>query len=103
MPVLFPTRRSSDLQRGIPSTGELGDYEPRIYLGQRSPDYSIVGAPEGTTPCELDYSDDDAPTGQVNNTYEGDGGPSIGNFWNKLPFAIKFGDEKILFYDRIKI
>src|SRR5690625_4586935 len=93
--------RPSFYQRGIPSTGELGDYEPRIYFGQRSPDYSIVGAPEGTTPWELDYPDDDAPTGQVNNTYEGDGGPSIGNFWNKLLFAIKFGDEKILFSDRV--
>jgi len=93
--------RPSFYQRGIPSTGELGDYEPRIYFGQRSPDYSIVGAPEGSTPWELDYPDDEAPTGQVNTTYTGDGGPSIGNIWNKLLFAIKFGDEKILFSDRV--
>ncbi|HLS04086.1 MAG TPA: UPF0182 family protein [Actinomycetales bacterium] len=93
--------RPSFYQRGIPSTGELGDYEPRIYFGQRSPSYSIVGAPEGTTPWELDYPDDEAATGQVNNTFSGDGGPSIGSFWNKLLFAIKFGDEKILFSDRV--
>ena len=37
-------------QQGIPSTGELGEYEPRIYFGPSFPGYSIVGAPEGTTP-----------------------------------------------------
>lgn len=93
--------RPSFYQRGIPSTGELGDYEPRIYFGQRSPEYSIVGAPEGSTPWELDYPDDDAPTGQVNTTYTGDGGPKVNNLWNQLMFAIKFADEKILFSDRV--
>ncbi|ETJ42506.1 hypothetical protein Q604_UNBC03523G0001, partial [human gut metagenome] len=28
---------------GIPSSGDLGEYEPRIYFGQQSPSYSIVG------------------------------------------------------------
>ena len=28
---------------GIPSSGDLGEYEPRIYFGQSSPSYSIVG------------------------------------------------------------
>jgi len=43
------------LQSGIPSTGTLGDFEPRVYFGEESPAYSIVGAPEGTDPVELDY------------------------------------------------
>nr|WP_084039708.1 UPF0182 family protein [Demequina sp. NBRC 110053] len=85
----------------IPSTGAMGPYEPRIYFGQTVPDYSIVGAPEGTEPWELDYPDDDSPNGQVNTTYEGDGGPSIGTFMEKLLYAIKFGEEQILFSDRV--
>ena len=34
-------------EQNIPSTGKLGKYEPRIYFGEQSPDYSIVGAPAG--------------------------------------------------------
>jgi uncharacterized membrane protein (UPF0182 family) len=30
------------LESGIPSSGELGDFEPRIYFGEGSPEYSIV-------------------------------------------------------------
>ncbi len=88
-------------QGGIPSTGQLGDYEPRVYFGQNTPAYSIVGAPEGTSPWELDYPDDDAENGQVETTYAGDGGPSLGNFWNQLLYAIRFGSEQILFSDRV--
>ncbi|PFG40745.1 hypothetical protein ATJ97_3278 [Georgenia soli] len=93
--------RPAFFQQGIPSVGELGDYEPRVYFGQNSPDYSIVGAPEGTDPWELDYPDDDAPNSAVNNTYTGDGGPSVGSFFDKLLYALKFGDMQILFSDRV--
>ncbi|MEE6273648.1 UPF0182 family membrane protein [Georgenia wangjunii] len=88
-------------QGGIPSTGELGEFEPRVYFGQDTTNYSIVGAPEDTTPWELDYPDDDAPNGQVNTTYAGDGGPSLGSFLNKLLYALRFGSEQILFSDRV--
>lgn len=93
--------RPAFYQQGIPSVGQLGEYEPRIYFGQNSPNYSIVGAPEGTTPWELDYPNDDAPNGQVNTTYTGDGGPSIGNLWEKMIFAVKFRDIEIMFSDRV--
>lgn len=93
--------RPAFFQQGIPSTGELGEYEPRIYFGQNSPTYSIVGAPEGAEPWELDYPNDDAPTGQVNNTFEGDGGPKIDSFWVKLLYATKFRDQEIFFSERV--
>ena len=96
--------RPAFYEGGIPSAGSIGDYEPRIYFGQSSPSYSIVGAPEGTDPWELDYPDDDAPGGQVNTTFPTDdveAGPSIGNLWNKLLYALKFGDEEILFSERV--
>ena len=42
-------RRASPkfLESGIPSTGKLGNYQPRIYFGENSPTYSIVGGAEG--------------------------------------------------------
>lgn len=84
-------------EQSIPSVGEIGDYEPRVYFSSTSPEYSIVGAPEGAEPQELDYPDDNAPSGQVMTTFAGDGGPSVGNIWNKLLFAIKFGSTDIFF------
>ncbi|MDR1427296.1 MAG: UPF0182 family protein, partial [Bifidobacteriaceae bacterium] len=85
----------------IPPTGELGDYEPRVYFGQSSPEYSIVGAPEGTDPWELDYPDDAAPQGQKNSTYAGDGGPNVGSGLNKVLYALKFASTNILFSERV--
>ncbi len=87
-------------QSGIPSTGALGEYEPRVYFGKTLPAYSIVGAPSGTSPWELDYPDD-AAGGQVNTTYSGDGGPSIGSPLAKLLFAIRYGETQILFSSRV--
>ena len=86
---------------GIPPTGALGTYEPRIYFGPNLPSYSIVGSPAGTAPWELDYPKDASPNGQVNTTYQGVGGPGIGSTFNKLMFWLRFGDEQILFSDRV--
>ena len=88
---------------GIPSKGELSPYEPRVYFGQNSPTYSIVGAPKGTPPTELDYPDDTAG-GQKNTSFPTatiQAGPSVGNPWNKLLYALKFGDEEMLFSNRV--
>src|SRR5690606_29794980 len=85
------------IEAGIPSSGFLGEYQPRIYFGQFSPSYSIVGAPEGSAPVELDYptSDvDDSSTASY--TYTGDGGPKLDNIFNRLVYALKFQTEKIL-------
>ena len=41
-------------EKDLPPTGELGEYEPRIYFGEQSPDYSIVGGAEGGQTVELD-------------------------------------------------
>ena len=84
-------------EQSIPSKGEIGEYEPRVYFSQSAPDYSIVGGPEGTPDQELDYPDDNAPGGQVSTTFKGNGGPSVGNVWNKLLYSIKFGSTDIFF------
>ena len=86
---------------GIPSHGDLGEYEPRIYFGQASPSYSIVGGDDGQ-PRELDYPDDSAPTGQVNTTFAGDGGPDVSNPWNRLLYAARFQELNILFSQEVR-
>lgn len=84
-------------ESSIPSKGEIGDYEERVYFSSGAPDYSIVGAPEGAAPQELDYPDDNAESGQVQTTFTGDGGPSVGSWWNKLLYAVKFASTDIFF------
>ena len=84
-------------EQSVPSVGEMGDYEERVYFSPGSPNYSIVGAPEGAAPQELDYPDDTAVGGQVSTTFTGNGGPSVGNTWNKLLYAIKFGSTDLFF------
>ncbi|MGI9196504.1 MAG: UPF0182 family membrane protein [Candidatus Nanopelagicales bacterium] len=88
-------------ESNIPPQGVLGIDQPRIYFGELSPTFSIVGAPEGSPPVELDYPDDASPTGQVNNTYEGTGGVPVGSLFHRLLFATKFQDSNILLTDLI--
>jgi uncharacterized protein len=84
----------------IPPTGALGKYEPRIYFGEKSPPYSIVGAPQGSAPVELDYPDTSA-SGQRNNTYSGRGGVSLGSLSRRLAYAISLQEYNILLSDRV--
>lgn len=87
---------------GIPTQGvltETEEYEPRIYFSPNADEYAIVGAPEGTESWEFDY-----PTGSdegATNTFDGDGGPSLGNIFSRLLYAIRFGSIQILFSDRV--
>lgn len=46
------------LESGIPTSGRLGEFQPRVYFGMYSPPYSIVGG-ERDRPIELDYPADD--------------------------------------------
>ena len=85
----------------IPPIGELDLEQPRIYFGEFSPPYSIVGAPEGTPPVELDYPDDASPSGQTNTTYQGSGGVDMGTLFGRLLFATKFQDTNILLSDLV--
>ena len=85
----------------IPPIGALPVDQPRIYFGEFSPPYSIVGAPEGSPPVELDYPDDASPSGQRNTTYEGDGGVPMGTLFGRLLFATKFQDTNILLSDLV--
>ncbi|MDY0909320.1 UPF0182 family protein [Microbacterium sp. CFBP9034] len=92
------------LERGIPAAGFLSDeenFQPRVYFGESSPTYSIVGAPEGAEPVELDYPTGGEGGSEKKTTFEGDGGPSLGSVFNRLIFALKFQAEQILFSDYV--
>jgi len=80
----------------VPPKGPLNITQPRIYFGENSPNYSIVGAPEGSAPQELDYTDDKAANKQQNNTYDGTGGVPVGSTWDRLLFSIKYQDPNIM-------
>lgn len=92
------------LERGIPTAGDLTtgeEYEPRIYFGESSPLYSIVGAPEGTDDIELDYPRGTDGAAQTKTTFTGEGGPDMGNIFNRLIYSLKFQSTDILFSDGI--
>lgn len=100
----YGNRKASDglpefMESGIPSSGVLGDYEERIYFGEFSPEYSIVGAPEGTPPVEIDYptSSNEDDESAVHTTFKGDGGPKLDNWFNRLVYALKFQSENLIF------
>lgn len=80
----------------LPPTKGLGDFEPRIYFGENSPEYSIIGGVKTDSPVEFDYPDDASASGQMNVTYSGSGGVPVGGFFNKLVFALKYSEQRIL-------
>jgi uncharacterized membrane protein (UPF0182 family) len=93
------------LESGIPASGGLGDFEPRIYFGESSPEYSIVGAAAGAeTDIEIDYpsdsgsagTEDDSAAGNAKTTFVGNGGPVLDNLFTRLVYAIKFQSQDIL-------
>ena len=93
------------IAKDIPPTGEIEEHEPRVYFGelqgQRPDQYSIVGAPAGAPPIELDTPGGGEGGNPKTYTYTGKGGVEIGNLWNRLLYAVKFADVNILLSDRV--
>jgi len=86
-------------QQGFSTVGPDGkDYEPRIYFGETSDQYSIVGGPSGGQKREFDYP---AGTGQINNTYTGTGGVAIGSFLRRVAYAVHYREPKFLLSDQV--
>jgi hypothetical protein len=93
--------KPSFLVGDLPPTDGLGKFEPRIYFGENSPEYSIIGGVKTDNPVEFDYPDDSSASGQKNVTYSGSGGVPIGGLFNKLLFATKYQEQRILLSDLI--
>lgn len=88
-------------ESNIPPVGSLDIKQPRVYFGEQSPAYSIVGSPKGGTPRELDYPDDKSANGQTNNTYDGAGGVSMNNLFQRAMFAFHYREPNILLSNQI--
>ncbi len=89
-------------EQDLPSRGDLGSYEQRIYYGEMEPDYSIVGRAPGTPPVELNIPDSAANGGQPDyRTYDGKGGVPIGSTFRRLLYATKFTDSSMLLSGRV--
>jgi len=80
----------------LPPTKGLGEFQPRIYFGENVPDYSIIGGVKTDSPVEFDYPDDASSNGQKNYTYTGTGGVPVGSLVNKIVFALKYQEQKLL-------
>ncbi|WP_307544444.1 UPF0182 family protein [Streptomyces sp. V3I8] len=74
----------------LPSKGDLGDYQQRIYYGEKTSQYSIVGGPQK----EIDYSDD---TGEKTTSYKGKSGVNLENPVNRAAYAVAFSEPQILY------
>lgn len=81
-------------------TEATGGFEPRIYFGELSPEYSVVGKADGGANVELELSGnasgDDART-----TYDGDSGVDVGSTFRKLIYAVRFGEPNFLLSSRV--
>ncbi|MFI1736402.1 UPF0182 family protein [Streptomyces sioyaensis] len=74
----------------LPAKGQLGSYQQRVYYGEKTSQYSIVGGPQK----ELDYSDD---SGEKSYGYRGNSGVSLANPVNRAAYAVAFGEPQILY------
>ncbi|MBV9293912.1 MAG: UPF0182 family protein, partial [Frankiales bacterium] len=82
------------VESGLPPSGALGSFQPRIYFGQMSPTYSIVGGSGARR--ELDLPAVSGTGSQTRTTYAGKGGVPIGSWFRQLVYAVKFRDASLL-------
>ncbi|NEB76056.1 COG1615 family transporter [Streptomyces sp. SID14478] len=78
-------------ESGLPTTGDLGEYNQRIYYGEKTTQYSIVGGPQK----ELDYEKDDGT--QQTTSYKGKSGVNLSNPINRAAYAVAFSEPQILY------
>ncbi|MEU8617102.1 UPF0182 family protein [Streptomyces sp. NPDC048623] len=76
-------------EQGLPTTGMLPKYEQRIYYGEKTDQYSIVGGPQK----ELDYEEN----GEKTTSYQGGSGVSLSSAFNRAAYAVAFSEPQILY------
>jgi hypothetical protein len=76
-------------ESGLPAKGALGRYEQRIYYGEKTQQYSIVGGPQQ----ELDYEQN----GEKTSSYTGDSGVDLSSPVNRAAYAVAFSEPQILY------
>ncbi|MFJ8308690.1 MULTISPECIES: UPF0182 family protein [unclassified Streptomyces] len=78
-------------ESGLPTSGQLKDYQQRIYYGEKTDQYSIVGGPQK----ELDYESEGK--GQETTSFAGKGGVSLSNPFNRAAYAVTLNEPQILY------
>ncbi|MDF4253534.1 UPF0182 family protein [Streptomyces sp. WMMB303] len=77
-------------EKDLPPEGDLGKYQGRVYYGEKTTQYSIVGGPQK----ELDYADDN---GEKTYTYKANSGVNLSNPLNRAAYAVNFNEPQILY------
>ncbi len=67
------------ITRDIPPVGKIEETQSRIYFGEQSNNFAIVGRAEGQAPIELDSPGGAEGGGEQYNEYDGSGGVPMGN------------------------
>lgn len=81
---------------GLPAKGPLAPAQGDVYFGELfGNDYAIVGKTGGQSAREFDLPGRNGGE-DVKTTYHGSGGVRVGSFFNKLVFALKYQQPKIL-------
>ncbi len=76
-------------------------FESRIYYGEQSPDYSIVGKTPDGPDVELNLGTAGGEVTDQTTTYDGKGGVDVGGVFHQLLYAVKFGDPNFLLSARV--
>ncbi len=76
-------------------------YETRVYFGEQSPSYSIVGQNPDGGAVEFDLPKGDRSEEDIATTYDGDAGVPIGGLANQLLYAVKFSEPNLLLSSRV--
>lgn len=89
------------ITKDIPPVGPIEQVQSRIYYGEQSTTFAIVGRTEGQEPIELDSPGGREGGGEQYNEYDGAGGVSIGSLWRRLMYSARFSDLNLLLSDRV--
>ncbi|MFF4491991.1 UPF0182 family protein [Streptomyces sp. NPDC001544] len=77
-------------ESNLPSRGDLPAYQQRVYYGEKTTTYSIVGGPQK----EVDYSDNE---GERTTSYKARSGVSLSSPINRAAYAVAFNEPQILY------
>jgi uncharacterized protein len=80
----------SFVAKDLPPTGQLSVKQPRIYFGEQTDSYAVVGS---KTP-EVDFPGPDGS--ERTSSYTGKGGVAVGGPLRRLAFALRFGDANLI-------
>ncbi|WP_305785194.1 UPF0182 family membrane protein [Symbioplanes lichenis] len=83
------------------STDQIKVDQPRIYYGEQSTEYAIVGQTDENKKVEFDRPQPNDANAEQRYTYDGTGGVPIGSFFRRLVFAIKNTESNFVLSDAV--